>query len=65
MKSRLNIGHLIFIFVLAVLPLAATFALQYPDERHYTDGAMQMLRDHDWLVPKTPTDGTTDWRPRF
>ena len=65
MKSRLNIGHLIFIFVLAVLPLAATFALQYPDERHYTDGALTMLRDRDWLVPKTPLDNTGEWVPRF
>ena len=65
MKSRLNIGHLIFIFLLGVLPLAATFALQYPDERHYTDGALMMLRDHDWLVPKTPVDNSLAWTPRF
>ena len=58
MKSRLKIGHLILLFALAVLPFVATFALPYPDERHYTDGALTMLRDHDWLVPKTP-DGHT------
>ena len=65
MKSRLHIGHWILLFALAALPFAATFALSYPDERHYTDGALQMLRDHDWLVPKTPENGTTNWLPRF
>ena len=57
MKTPLNIWHLVMIFAVAVLPFAATFALPYPDERHYTDGALQMLRDHDWLVPKTPEAG--------
>ncbi len=65
MNSRLTITHLVLLFALAVLPFVATFALPYPDERHYTDGAMQMLRDHDWLVPKTPESGTTNWLPRF
>lgn len=65
MKSRLKIGHLLAIFFLGLLPLAATFLLPYPDERHYTDGAMQMLRNHDWLVPQTPQDGTAAWLPRF
>ena len=65
MKSRLNIAHWILLFALAALPFAATFALPYPDERHYTDGALQMLRDRDWLVPKTPKANSTDWLPRF
>jgi len=60
MKSRLKIGHLVLIFVLAALPFAATFALYYPDERHYTDGALMMLKDGDWLVPKT-----AEGEPRF
>ena len=54
MTARLNIWHLLFIFALAALPFAATFSIPSPDERHYTDGAMGMLHDHDWLVPKTP-----------
>ncbi|MCX6895387.1 MAG: glycosyltransferase family 39 protein [Verrucomicrobia bacterium] len=65
MNPRLKLWHLLAVFALALLPFAATFALPYPDERHYTDGAMQMLRDHDWLVPKTPENGTTNWLPRF
>ena len=65
MNPRLKIHHLLLVFALALLPFAATFALQYPDERHYTDGAMQMLRDRDWLVPKTPELGTANWLPRF
>jgi 4-amino-4-deoxy-L-arabinose transferase-like glycosyltransferase len=60
MISRLNIGHLILIFALTALPFAATFAFYYPDERHYTDGALQMLQGHGWLIPKN-ADGT----PRF
>jgi len=60
MKSRLKIGHLILMFALAALPFAATFALYYPDERHYTDGALMMLKYGDWLVPKT-----ADGEPRF
>jgi 4-amino-4-deoxy-L-arabinose transferase-like glycosyltransferase len=53
MVSRLKLGHLIMIFAIVALPFAATFALYYPDERHYTDGAMHMLQHGDWLVPHT------------
>lgn len=60
MGSRLKIGHLILIFTLAALPFAATFALYYPDERHYTDGALGMLKNQDWLVPQTAAG-----EPRF
>jgi 4-amino-4-deoxy-L-arabinose transferase-like glycosyltransferase len=60
MTSRFKIGHLILIFVLAALPFAATFATYYPDESHYTDGAIGMLESHDWLVPKTAAG-----EPRF
>jgi 4-amino-4-deoxy-L-arabinose transferase-like glycosyltransferase len=57
MISRLQIGHLIFMFALVALPFAATFALYYPDERHYTDGALEMVKGHGWLAPKN-SDGT-------
>ncbi|MGA3284328.1 MAG: glycosyltransferase family 39 protein [Verrucomicrobiota bacterium] len=60
MISRLKIGQLILVFVLAAVPFAATFALYYPDERHYTDGALMMLKHGDWLVPKTAAG-----KPRF
>jgi 4-amino-4-deoxy-L-arabinose transferase-like glycosyltransferase len=53
MSSRLKIGHVILIFALAAVPFAATFATYYPDERHYTDGALMMLQHGDWLVPHT------------
>lgn len=56
MNLRLKIGHLILMFALAALPFAATFALYYPDERHYTDGALMMLKQGDWLLPKTAAD---------
>lgn len=58
--SRLKIGHIILIFALAALPFAATFALYYLDERHYTDGALMMLKQGDWLVPHTAAGA-----PRF
>jgi 4-amino-4-deoxy-L-arabinose transferase-like glycosyltransferase len=60
MASRLTIGHLILIFALVALPLAATYTLYYPDERHYTDGALVMLQQGHWLAPAN-ADGT----PRF
>jgi 4-amino-4-deoxy-L-arabinose transferase-like glycosyltransferase len=60
MISRLKIGHIILIFALAALPFAATFALYYLDERHYTDGALMMLKQGDWLVPHTAAGA-----PRF
>lgn len=38
--------------------MAATLFTHYPDERHYTDGAIAMLRgDDDWLTPHDP-DGS-------
>jgi 4-amino-4-deoxy-L-arabinose transferase-like glycosyltransferase len=55
--ARLKIFHLVLIFALAALPFAATFALYYPDERHYTDGALEMVKGHGWLAPKN-SDGT-------
>lgn len=60
MGSRLKIGHVILIFALTALPFAATYALYYPDERHYTDGAMLMLQHGHWFTPEN-ADGT----PRF
>lgn len=60
MKLHLKIGILILLFALTVLPFAATFTLYYPDERHYTDGALRMLQQGDWLVPRTDTG-----KPRF
>src|ERR1700733_1324081 len=60
MSSRLKIGHLILIFAVAALPFAATFAFYYPDERHYTDGALEMVKGHGWLIPKN-----ADGSPRF
>ncbi|HEU6447742.1 MAG TPA: glycosyltransferase family 39 protein [Verrucomicrobiae bacterium] len=53
----MKIGHLIAIFALAALPFCVAFALYYPDERHYTDGALQMVKGHGWLVPETANGG--------
>jgi 4-amino-4-deoxy-L-arabinose transferase-like glycosyltransferase len=53
MVSSLKISHLLLLFVLAALPFAATFAFYYPDERHYTDGAIETVKGHGWLIPHT------------
>ena len=60
MTARLQISHWILVFALAALPFAATYALYYPDERHYTDGGLMMLKQGNWLVPHTATGA-----PRF
>ncbi len=60
MRPPVTLVTLILLFVLAALPMAATFTLFYPDERHYFDGGFNMVRDGDWLIPKH-ADGT----PRF
>jgi 4-amino-4-deoxy-L-arabinose transferase-like glycosyltransferase len=57
MNSRLKIGHLILMFAFVALPFAASFALYYPDERHYTDGALMMQKHGNWLMPQN-ADGT-------
>lgn len=51
---------LVMLFALALSPLASTYLVHHPDERHYTDGAISMLSSGDWLTPHKP-DGT----PRF
>jgi 4-amino-4-deoxy-L-arabinose transferase-like glycosyltransferase len=63
MGSPLKIGHLILFFALAAAPFAATFALYYPDERHYTDGALWMLQHGGWLVPHTATGAARFEKP--
>ncbi len=57
MTPRLKIGQVILIFALAAMPFAATFGWYYPDERHYTDGALRMLQQGHWLVPEN-ADGS-------
>ena len=47
----------VVLFFVALIPLASNFAMRYPDERHYTDGAMFMSSTGDWLTPKE-ADGT-------
>ncbi len=45
---------LVLAFVASLLPWAGTFLTHYPDERHYTDGAIQFMQGGDWLTPRTP-----------
>ncbi|HKI70252.1 MAG TPA: glycosyltransferase family 39 protein, partial [Verrucomicrobiae bacterium] len=55
--ARLKIGYLLLLFLFGLLPFAAHFLLHYPDERHYMDGAIYMVRDGSWVAPKT-AEGT-------
>lgn len=47
-------------FFLVATTIAREYVVHYPDERHYTDGALQMLKTGDLLTP-CQADGT----PRF
>ncbi len=51
---RLGAAILVVGFILALLPLAGSYITYYPDERHYSDGGLGMLRDGQWLWPQTP-----------
>src|SRR5205823_3972485 len=51
---------LIAVFLLAMLPLAVTPALMYPDEPQYLDAGVLMLASHDWLVPRCPNDAAPE-----
>lgn len=48
---------LLLLFFLALWPLASDYVSHHPDERHYTDGAMQMLAAGEYWTPLKP-DGT-------
>ncbi len=41
------------LFFFGLLPYASVFLLHFPDERHYVDGALQMLDSGDYWVPRT------------
>jgi 4-amino-4-deoxy-L-arabinose transferase-like glycosyltransferase len=47
-------------FVIGLVPLAASFVIYHPDERHYWDGGMSMLKSGDYLTPRS-----AEGRPRF
>lgn len=40
-------------FVVCVLPYSFTYLKHHPDERHYTDAALEMVRTGDYLTPRT------------
>ena len=53
--SRLaSLVLVLIVFVLALLPYCANFVVHHPDERHYTDGAITMLKTGDYITPVTP-----------
>ena len=51
---RLGVVILVVGFILALLPLAGNYITYYPDERHYSDGGLEMLKGGQWLWPVTP-----------
>ena len=52
--TRLGAVILVVGFILALLPWAGSYITYYPDERHYSDGGLEMLRGGQWLWPVTP-----------
>ncbi|MFM9962346.1 MAG: ArnT family glycosyltransferase [Planctomycetaceae bacterium] len=56
--SRLSYGLWLLpalLFVLCVLPYSLAYLKYHPDERHYTDAALEMLQSGDYLTPRTQT----------
>ncbi len=43
----------VVLFVIGVLPYSFTYLKHHPDERHYTDAALEMARTGDYLTPRT------------
>lgn len=55
--SRWAIVAWTLLFCVCLWPWAASFVTHHPDERHYTDAAMEMVRRGDYLTPYT-ADGS-------
>ncbi len=55
------VGVLILVFSLCLLPYTANYVIHHPDERHYTDGAIAMVRSGDYLSPRA-ADGSYRFR---
>lgn len=51
MKNK--ISCLVILFFICLLPFAMTLNTVDTHDGYYRDGAIVMLQDHDWLVPKT------------
>ena len=43
----------LLIFVVSMLPYTSDFIFFHPDERHYVQGALNMLDTGEFLTPKT------------
>jgi hypothetical protein len=48
------------LFVAGLLPFTVQFVVHHPDERHYTDAAIAMVRSGDYFIPQR-----ADGSPRF
>ena len=59
--TRFACAVLVIGFILALLPLAGNYIMHNPDERHYSDGALTMLKHGQWLSPRW-ADGTYRFR---
>ncbi len=47
------VGVLMLFFFACLLPFVVGFIKHHPDERHYTDAAIQMMKSGDYLTPRT------------
>jgi 4-amino-4-deoxy-L-arabinose transferase-like glycosyltransferase len=51
------------LFVMFLAPFALTYVTHHPDERHYTNAAIQMLQTGDWLTPYYPDGSARFYKP--
>jgi 4-amino-4-deoxy-L-arabinose transferase-like glycosyltransferase len=57
-RNAILIAVILFFF-LAVLPIASSFVFYAPHpQRRYTDAAIMMLRNHEWLTPREGDNGS-------
>jgi 4-amino-4-deoxy-L-arabinose transferase-like glycosyltransferase len=53
LETRAGIAILVLLFLACLAPYAAFFLTHHPDERHYTDAGIEMVRRGDYLTPYT------------
>lgn len=49
--------------LISLLSVGANYSAHHPDERHYTDAAIQMAKSADYLTPRTPMGGLRFRKP--
>lgn len=55
--SALLLAALVAVFLLGLSPLTVDYVLFHPDERHYADAGIRMVKSADYLTPRTAEGG--------